>query len=170
VAASALEFSVSYFFPEYYLQKVRIEWVAFLTIYIYICRERCIFYGVVSDVYCTKLQAESKPWPNCKCALLIPLNRKVVLMECNYCPTVPGNGGILLLEDFLASYFCGEVKHTTFFRLDERHMGIFIFGLAINITPQEVRIKEQKRFFIFALFLNEFNKLFSLVLGSGRPT
>lgn len=65
-------------------------------------------------------------------------------MEYSYCPTIPGNGCILLLEDFLASYFCGEMKRITFFRLDERHMDTFIFALAINITPPEVRIKEQK--------------------------
>lgn len=61
------------------------------------------------------------------------------------------------------------MKLITFFRLDERHMDIFVFALPINITPQEVRIKNQKCCFISALFLNELNKLFSLVLGSGRP-
>lgn len=67
-----------------------------------------------------------------------------MLKEYSCRPTVPGNGCILLLEDFLASYFCGEMKYITFFRLDERRRDIFVFALAINITPQEVRIKEQK--------------------------
>lgn len=67
-----------------------------------------------------------------------------MLKEYGCCPTIPGNGSILLLEDFLASYFCGEMKDISFFRLDERHMDIFIFSLTMNITLQEVRIKEQK--------------------------
>lgn len=131
-----------------------------MCIYILRCGQRCLL---------NKATAWVEVMPDCKCAFFIPFNRKLTLKEYSYCPTVPDNGCILRLEDFLASYFCREMKLIMFFRLDERHMDIFIFALPINITPQEVRIKNQKRCFIFALFLNELNKLFSLVLGSGRP-
>lgn len=106
--------------------------------------------------------------PICKSAFFIHIDWKVMLKGYSYCPAVPVDGCSLLLEDFLASYFCEGIKSIAFFRLDERCMEIFIFALGINIS-QEAMIKEQKGCFIFALFLNELNKLFSLVLCSGKP-
>lgn len=110
-----------------------------------------------------------KVMPICKSAFFICINWKVMSRGCSYCPAVAVDGCSRLLEDFLASYFCEGIKSIAFFRLDERCMEIFIFVLGINIISQEAMIKEQKGCFIFALLLNELNKLLSLVLCSGKP-
>lgn len=144
VAANALKLSLSYFSLNITYKKHRLNGLPY---WVSICTT-----VLSATVWITSVL-------NCKCASFIPVSRKVMWKEYTCCCMVPGNGCVLLLEDFLATNFCGEIKHITFSRLDKRHMAVFILVLAINVAPQEVRTKEQKWSFIFGLFPNDLSYL-----------
>lgn len=84
--------------------------------------------------------------PKYKSTFFIHCNRKARMKGCSYCPVVPVDGCSLLLEDFLASYFCEGMKSITFLpdRMRGRWKFSFFCVLGTNITYLETAIKEQK--------------------------